>query len=131
HEGQVRKSGEPYITHPVAVAQILADLGLGPITIAAALLHDTVEDTDYSEEQLRTEFGDEIAMLVDGVTKLDKLKFGETAEAETLRKMVVAMSKDLRVLLIKLSDRLHNARTWGFMPAESAARKAKETIEIY
>ncbi|MBX3312007.1 MAG: bifunctional (p)ppGpp synthetase/guanosine-3',5'-bis(diphosphate) 3'-pyrophosphohydrolase [Microbacteriaceae bacterium] len=131
HTGQFRRSGEPYITHPVAVAQILADLGLGPITIAAALLHDTVEDTDYSQEQLEEDFGDEIAMLVDGVTKLDKLKFGETAEAETLRKMVVAMSKDLRVLLIKLADRLHNARTWGFMPAESAARKAKETIEIY
>src|SRR5690606_14652263 len=95
HEGQLRKSGEPYITHPLAVAQILADLGIGPITIAAALLHDTVEDTDYSLEQLRADFGDEIAMLVDGVTKLDKLKYGDSAQAETVRKMVVAMAKDI------------------------------------
>lgn len=131
HEGQLRKSGEPYITHPLAVAQVLADLGIGPITIAAALLHDTVEDTDYSLTQLRTDFGDEIAMLVDGVTKLDKLKYGDSAQAETVRKMVVAMSKDIRVLVIKLADRLHNARTWGFVSTESATRKAQETLEIY
>lgn len=131
HDGQKRRSGEPYITHPVAVAQILADLGIGPKTIAAALLHDTVEDTEYTLDLLRADFGDEVAMLVDGVTKLDKLKYGDSAQAETVRKMVVAMSKDIRVLIIKLADRLHNARTWGFVPQESAARKAQETLEIY
>ncbi|MBL5975201.1 MAG: bifunctional (p)ppGpp synthetase/guanosine-3',5'-bis(diphosphate) 3'-pyrophosphohydrolase [Candidatus Leucobacter sulfamidivorax] len=131
HREQQRKSGEPYITHPLAVAQILADLGVAPVVIAAALLHDTVEDTDYSLDQLSAEFGDEIAMLVDGVTKLDKVKYGDSAQAETVRKMVVAMSKDIRVLVIKLADRLHNARTWGFMPPEKAKQKAQETIEIY
>jgi GTP diphosphokinase / guanosine-3',5'-bis(diphosphate) 3'-diphosphatase len=131
HRPQQRKSGEPYITHPLAVTKILAELGIGPITLAAALLHDTVEDTDYTLEMLRKEFGDEIAMLVDGVTKLDKVKFGDHAQAETVRKMVVAMSKDIRVLVIKLADRLHNARTWGFVPEESAKRKAQETLEIY
>ena len=131
HEGQVRRSGEPYITHPVAVAQILADLGIGPKTVAAALLHDTVEDTEYTLDELRADFGDEIGMLVDGVTKLDKVKYGDSTQAETVRKMIVAMSKDIRVLIIKLADRLHNARTWGFVPAETAARKATETLEIY
>jgi GTP pyrophosphokinase len=131
HEGQKRKSGEEYITHPLAVARILADLGSGPATIAAALLHDTVEDTAYSLEMLKGDFGDEVALLVDGVTKLDKVKFGDSAQAETMRKMVVAMSKDVRVLVIKLADRLHNARTWGFVPIESAKRKAQETLEIY
>lgn len=131
HASQSRKSGEPYITHPLAVAQILAELGIGAKTIAAALLHDTVEDTEYSIDRLRADFGDEIGMLVDGVTKLDKLKYGDSAQAETVRKMVVAMSKDIRVLIVKLADRLHNARTWGFVPAESAQRKAQETLEIY
>lgn len=131
HEGQKRRSGEPYITHPIAVAQILAELGIGPKTIIAALLHDTVEDTEYTLEQCRTQFGAEVAMLVDGVTKLDKVKYGDSAQAETVRKMIVAMSKDIRVLVIKLADRLHNARTWGFMPVESAQRKARETLEIY
>ncbi len=131
HASQKRRSGEPYITHPLAVAQILAELGLGPRAIAAALLHDTVEDTDYSLDQLREEFGGEVAMLVDGVTKLDKVKYGDAAQAETVRKMIVAMSKDIRVLLIKLADRLHNARTWGFVPPEKAAKKATETLEIY
>jgi guanosine-3',5'-bis(diphosphate) 3'-pyrophosphohydrolase len=131
HQGQKRKSGEDYITHPLAVARILADLGSGPATIAAALLHDTVEDTDYSLEQLRGEYGEEVSLLVDGVTKLDKMKFGDTAQAETMRKMVVAMSRDVRVLVIKLADRLHNARTWGFVSPESAKRKAQETLEIY
>ena len=116
HAGQKRQSGEPYITHPLAVAQILADLGIGSKTIAAALLHDTVEDTAYTLDQLRADFGDEVAMLVDGVTKLDKVKYGDSAQAETVRKMIVAMSKDIRVLIIKLADRLHNARTWGFVP---------------
>jgi GTP pyrophosphokinase len=131
HSEQLRKSGEPYISHPVAVSQILADLGIGATTIAAALLHDTVEDTPYSLEKLRNDFGDEVAMLVDGVTKLDKIKFGDSAQAETVRKMVVAMSKDIRVLVIKLADRLHNARTWKFVSEESAKRKAQETLEIY
>ncbi|MEN2740957.1 bifunctional (p)ppGpp synthetase/guanosine-3',5'-bis(diphosphate) 3'-pyrophosphohydrolase [Microbacterium sp. X-17] len=131
HEGQTRQSGEPYITHPLAVAQILADLGLGPKAIAAALLHDTVEDTGYPLDELRGRFGDEVAMLVDGVTKLDKVKYGDSAQAETVRKMIVAMSRDIRVLIIKLADRLHNARTWGFVPPEKAAKKATETLEIY
>lgn len=131
HRGQKRRSGEPYITHPVAVAQILADLGVTPVAVAAALLHDTVEDTEYSLEELTEEFGNEIAMLVDGVTKLDKVKYGESAQAETVRKMIIAMSKDIRVLVIKLADRLHNARTWGFVNPESAKRKASETLEIY
>ncbi|XPP26005.1 MAG: RelA/SpoT family protein [Leucobacter sp.] len=131
HSEQQRRSGEPYITHPVAVAQILAELGVAPVVIAAALLHDTVEDTDYSLDQLAADFGDEIAMLVDGVTKLDKVKYGDSAQAETVRKMVVAMSRDIRVLVIKLADRLHNARTWGFVAADSAKRKAQETLEIY
>jgi len=131
HRGQKRQSGEPYITHPLAVAQILAELGLGPRAIAAALLHDTVEDTGYPLDELQAEFGDEVALLVDGVTKLDKVKYGESAQAETVRKMIVAMSKDIRVLVIKLADRLHNARTWGFVPPEKAKRKATETLEIY
>ncbi|NBY51173.1 MAG: bifunctional (p)ppGpp synthetase/guanosine-3',5'-bis(diphosphate) 3'-pyrophosphohydrolase [Actinobacteria bacterium] len=131
HRGQLRKSGDPYITHPVAVAEILVEFGLDPATIAAALLHDTVEDTNYSSEKLRDDFGDEVANLVEGVTKLDRLTYGPTAEAETVRKMVVAMAKDIRVLVIKLADRLHNARTWQFVEPESSARKARETLDIY
>jgi len=131
HQGQLRKSGDPYITHPVAVATILAELGMTPPTLAAALLHDTVEDTDYPLSELRREFGDEIALLVDGVTKLDKVTYGDAAQAETVRKMVVAMAKDIRVLVIKLADRLHNARTWKYVSAASAQRKARETLEIY
>ncbi len=131
HEGQLRKSGEPYITHPIAVAEILADIGLDEATLIAALLHDTVEDTEYSLEQLTSDFGSEVAGLVDGVTKLDKLTYGPNAEAETLRKMVIAMSRDIRVLVIKLADRLHNAQTWGFVSPESSARKARETLDIY
>jgi GTP pyrophosphokinase len=131
HAGQKRKSGDPYITHPVAVATILTELGMTPATLAAALLHDTVEDTQYALEDLRRDFGDEVAMLVDGVTKLDKVKYGDAAQAETVRKMVVAMAKDIRVLVIKLADRLHNARTWRYVPQASAERKARETLEIY
>ena len=131
HTGQLRKSGEDYITHPVAVTQILAELGLNEVTLIASLLHDTVEDTPYSLTQLRVDFGDEIANLVDGVTKLDKLTYGPTAEAETVRKMVIAMSRDIRVLVIKLADRLHNARTWSYVSSESAQRKARETLDIY
>lgn len=131
HRGQVRKSGDPYITHPVAVATILAELGMTPPTLAAALLHDTVEDTSYSLDALEADFGSEIAGLVDGVTKLDKVTYGEAAQAETVRKMVVAMARDIRVLVIKLADRLHNARTWRYVSAASASRKARETLEIY
>ncbi len=131
HEGQLRKSGDAYITHPLAVATILAELGMTENTLAAALLHDTVEDTDYTLDGLRAEFGDEVAMLVDGVTKLDKVTYGEAAQAETVRKMVVAMARDIRVLVIKLADRLHNARTWRYVSVESAQRKARETLEIY
>jgi len=131
HRGQQRRSGDPYITHPVAVATILAELGFDGATLAAALLHDTVEDTEYSLDQLTEEYGEEIAMLVDGVTKLDKVKYGDAAQAETVRKMVVAMAKDIRVLVIKLADRLHNARTWKYVTSSSAERKARETLEIY
>lgn len=131
HRGQRRKSGDPYITHPVAVATILAELGMTVPTLAAALLHDTVEDTDYGLDQLTAEFGDEVAGLVDGVTKLDKVTYGEAAQAETVRKMVVAMARDIRVLVIKLADRLHNARTWKYVSQASAERKARETLEIY
>jgi GTP pyrophosphokinase len=131
HKGQLRKSGDPYITHPVAVAEILLDFGLDAKSIAAALLHDTIEDTSYSQESLRRDFGLEVASLVDGVTKLDRLTYGPTAEAETVRKMVVAMAKDIRVLVIKLADRLHNARTWQYVEPESAERKARETLDIY
>ena len=131
HEGQTRKSGEEYITHPIAVAQILAELGIGAKTLIAALLHDTVEDTDYTLAEVESDFGAEVAMLVDGVTKLDRITYGESAQAETVRKMIVAMSRDIRVLVIKLADRLHNARTWGFVAPETAERKARETLEIF
>jgi GTP diphosphokinase / guanosine-3',5'-bis(diphosphate) 3'-diphosphatase len=130
HEGQQRKSGDPYITHPLAVATILAELGMDTTTLVAALLHDTVEDTDYPLDKLRAEFGEEVAHLVDGVTKLDKVEFGNAAEAESIRKMVVAMARDPRVLVIKLSDRLHNMRTMQFLPPEKQAKKARETLEV-
>ena len=131
HTGQKRKSGDPYITHPVAVTTILAELGASGATLIAGLLHDTVEDTEYTLEQLTEDFGEEVAELVDGVTKLDKVTYGEHAQAETVRKMVIAMAKDIRVLVIKLADRLHNARTWRFVSRESSAKKAKETLEIF
>ncbi|WP_207344041.1 bifunctional (p)ppGpp synthetase/guanosine-3',5'-bis(diphosphate) 3'-pyrophosphohydrolase [Arthrobacter sp. E3] len=131
HEGQKRKSGDPYITHPVAVATILAEMGMTGSTLAAALLHDTVEDTTYTLDELEREFGTEIMLLVDGVTKLDKVEFGAAAQAETVRKMVIAMAKDIRVLVIKLADRLHNARTWRFVSAASSGKKARETLDIF
>ncbi|MFG1819938.1 RelA/SpoT family protein [Kribbella sp. NPDC049174] len=131
HTGQLRKSGDAYITHPLAVATILAELGMTAPTLCAALLHDTVEDTPYTVDELTRDFGEEIAMLVDGVTKLDKVKYGESAQAETIRKMVVAMAKDIRVLVIKLADRLHNMRTLGFLRQEKQERIARETLEIY
>jgi GTP diphosphokinase / guanosine-3',5'-bis(diphosphate) 3'-diphosphatase len=131
HRDQKRKSGDPYITHPLAVATILAELGMNTETICAALLHDTVEDTPYTLAELRGEFGEDVAALVDGVTKLDKVKYGESAEAETVRKMVVAMSRDIRVLVIKLSDRLHNMRTLRYLSREKQERKSRETLEIF
>lgn len=131
HRDQKRRSGEPYITHPVAVASILADLGMPASTLSAALLHDTVEDCGYSLDALREDFGDEIALLVDGVTKLDKVTYGEASAAETVRKMVVAMARDIRVLVIKLTDRLHNMRTLRWLPEEKQQKKARETLEIY
>ena len=131
HRDQKRRSGEPYITHPLAVATILAELGMTAPTLSAALLHDTVEDTGYTLEALREDFGDEVASLVDGVTKLDRVKYGQSSAAETVRKMVVAMARDIRVLVIKLADRLHNMRTLQFMPPDKQEKKARETLEIY
>jgi GTP diphosphokinase / guanosine-3',5'-bis(diphosphate) 3'-diphosphatase len=131
HRQQTRRSGDPYITHPLAVAAILAELGMTPPTLCAALLHDTVEDTSYTLDRLRADFGDEVAQLVDGVTKLDKVKYGDSAQSETIRKMVVAMSKDIRVLVIKLADRLHNMRTLRYLSDDKQVRVARETLEIY
>jgi GTP pyrophosphokinase len=131
HGSQKRRSGDPYITHPLAVTTILAELGMTPPTLCAALLHDTVEDTDYTMDALRREFGDEVALLVDGVTKLDKVKYGDSAQAETIRKMIVAMSKDIRVLVIKLADRLHNMRTLRYLKQEKQERISRETLEIF
>lgn len=133
HKGQLRKSGEPYIIHPVETAKILAQLGMDEQTIVAGLLHDVVEDTPYTEEQLTEEFGSEVALLVDGVTKLGNLVFEtkEEAQAENMRKMFLAMSKDIRVLIIKLSDRLHNMRTIDYMPPNKIKEKCRETLEIY
>ena len=133
HAGQTRKSGEPYITHPVAVAQVLAEQGLDVETLVAAILHDTIEDTPLSRQDLATQFGETVAELVDGVTKLDKLRFADRQEAaaESFRKMLLAMSRDLRVILIKLADRLHNMRTLGAQSAEARRRIAIETLEIF
>lgn len=133
HEGQKRKSGEAYITHPVAVTTHLARLGLGTATLVAALLHDVVEDTRASLDDIRVGFGDEVAHLVDGVTKLDRLRVEskQQQQAETLRKMILAMAKDIRVLVIKLADRLHNMETIGHMPREKQKRIAQETLDIY
>jgi GTP pyrophosphokinase len=131
HRGQKRKSGDPFITHPLAVTTILAELGMTPPTLCASLLHDTVEDTPYTLAELRDDFGDEVAHLVDGVTKLDRVVYGESAQAETVRKMVVAMARDIRVLVIKLADRLHNMRTIKYVKPASAERSARETLEIY
>lgn len=133
HAGQTRKSGEPYITHPVAVARVLAEQGLDVETLIAAILHDTIEDTPLTRGCIEAEFGETVAELVDGVTKLDKLHFRDRQEAaaESFRKMLLAMSRDLRVILIKLADRLHNMRTLGAKNADSRARIARETLEIY
>ena len=131
HAGQTRKSGDAYITHPLAVTTILAELGMTEATLCAALLHDTVEDTSYTLTQLTHEFGEEIALLVDGCTKIDKVKYGESAKSETIRKMVVAMSRDIRVLVIKLADRLHNMRTLHYLRPDKQSRIASETLEIF
>ena len=133
HEGQLRKSGEPYIIHPMAVVIILAELGLDELTLVAGLLHDVVEDTPYTDQQLQAEFGEEVQVLVDGVTKLGNIKYDtkEERQAENLRKMFLAMSKDIRVLIIKLADRLHNLRTINYMTEEKILEKCNETIEIY
>ena len=130
HKGQLRKSGDPYITHPLAVATILAELGMDSTTLIAALLHDTVEDTGLTLDDVTKDFGEQVAHLVDGVTKLDKVRYGAAAEAETIRKMIVAMARDPRVLVIKLADRLHNMRTLRFLPPEKQERKARETLEV-
>jgi guanosine-3',5'-bis(diphosphate) 3'-pyrophosphohydrolase len=131
HGDQRRRSGDLYITHPLAVATILADLGMDTTTLVAALLHDTVEDTPYTLEDVREEFGEDVEHLVDGVTKLDKIKYGEAAEAETIRKMIVAMARDPRVLVIKLADRLHNMRTLRYLRPEKQERIATTTLEIF
>ncbi|MFJ4622922.1 RelA/SpoT family protein [Streptomyces sp. NPDC088812] len=130
HRGQMRKSGEPYITHPLAVTLILAELGAETTTLTASLLHDTVEDTDVTLEQVREEFGEEVRYLVDGVTKLEKVDYGAAAEPETFRKMLVATGNDVRVMSIKLADRLHNMRTLGVMRPEKQARIAKVTRDV-
>ena len=133
HEGQVRRSGEKYIIHPVEVANILAELELDVESIAAGLMHDVVEDTEVTNDQMKSMFGEEIAKLVDGVTKLGKIayKTKEENQAENLRKMFMAMGDDIRVVLIKLADRLHNMRTLKFMPPYKAVIKSKETLEIF
>ncbi|MEX2487078.1 MAG: HD domain-containing protein, partial [Nitriliruptoraceae bacterium] len=133
HEGQRRKSGDDYITHPVAVATELAGLGLGTATLCAALLHDVVEDTPATLDEIREGFGDEVGQLVDGVTKLDRIQVEskQQQQAETLRKMILAMAQDIRVLVIKLADRLHNMETIDFMPREKQKRIAQETLDIY
>src|SRR5439155_7562848 len=133
HRGQKRLSGEDFIEHPVAVATILADLGMEPITLQAALLHDVVEDTDLGIEDIQGGFGERVAALVDGVTKLDRIKFRsrEQEQAENVRKMIIAMAQDIRVLLIKLADRLHNMRTLEVFSRQKQQEKATETLEIY
>ncbi|MEV7611367.1 HD domain-containing protein [Streptomyces sp. NPDC089799] len=130
HRGQMRKSGEPYITHPLAVTLILAELGAETTTLTASLLHDTVEDTDVTLDQVRAEFGDEVCFIVDGVTKVEKIDYGAAAEPETFRKMLVATGNDVRVMSIKLADRLHNMRTLGVMRPEKQARIAKVTRDV-
>ena len=133
HANQKRASGEPYFIHPCAVAEILVELGLDPATIAGALLHDVIEDTPFTAEDIRREFGEEVLTLVSGVTKLDKIVFKsqEEEEAENFRKIFVAMAKDIRVIIIKLADRLHNMRSLNYLSEERQQKMAKETLGIY
>ena len=133
HDGQFRSSGEEYVCHPLSVAIILAEIGMDTPTIEAAILHDAVEDTDATLKDLLREFGREVTDLVDGVTKIDKLNFGtyEEQQAENIRKMLIALGKDARVIIIKLADRLHNLRTIDALPAEKRLRIAKETMDVY
>ena len=133
HDGQMRSSGDPYITHPVAVAGILADMRLDHETLMAALLHDVIEDTHHSKETLSVEFGETVGELVEGVSKLDKIHFSSKQEAqvENFRKMLMAMVQDIRVILIKLADRTHNMRTLGSLRPDKRRRIARETLEIY
>ena len=134
HKGQLRKSGEPYFIHPVETAAILARMGMGSITITAALLHDVYEDTNVTLEEIRKEFGKEVAFIVEGVTKLGRVQLKGSDEEyflENLRKMFLAMAQDVRVVLIRLADRLHNMRTLQFHPSKKQQRIAKETMEIY
>lgn len=133
HEGQMRKSGDRYITHPLAVAHILADLRLDHQSLMAAMLHDVIEDTGIPKDALAEQFGDDVAELVDGVSKLTQIEFRSRAEAqaENFQKMTLAMARDIRVILVKLADRLHNMRTLGPMPYEKRQRIATETLDIY
>lgn len=133
HEGQYRVSGEPFVDHPLGVAMILADLELDIISIVASMMHDVVEDTEITSEDIRKEFGDEVAHIVEGVTKLTRMQFKtkEDQQAESLRKMFVAMAEDIRVVLIKLADRLHNMRTLNYLKKEKRKEKSRETLEIY
>jgi len=138
HKGSNRKDGSPYINHPLSVAKIINDWGFDDLTVCAALLHDVVEDTNYKSEDLKKSFGEEITFLVDGVTKIDTLKYNpgeepdrEKSQAENMRKLVVALAKDLRVIFIKLADRLHNMRTLGALSLKQQKRISAETIDIY
>jgi len=133
HEGQMRRSGDRYITHPLAVAHILADLKLDHQSLMAAMLHDVIEDTGIPKDALSDQFGEDVAELVDGVSKLTQIEFRSRAEAqaENFQKMTLAMARDIRVILVKLADRLHNMRTLGPMPYEKRLRIATETLDIY
>ncbi|MBO7218147.1 MAG: bifunctional (p)ppGpp synthetase/guanosine-3',5'-bis(diphosphate) 3'-pyrophosphohydrolase, partial [Clostridia bacterium] len=133
HQGQLRKSGEEYYIHPLNVAKIIVSLGMDSESIAAALLHDVVEDTETTSEQIKQKFGEDVALLVDGVTKIGRIQYvsREQQQAESLRKMLIAMGKDIRVIVIKLADRLHNMRTIDFMPEQKQLDKSLETIEVY
>ncbi len=133
HKGQSRRSGEPYLSHPLEVANMLADLKMGPVTLAAGLLHDVLEDTAVTPLQLRQAFGQEVALLVEGVTKISRVQESspERQQAETIRKIILAMTSDLRVIFIKLADRLHNLKTLKFLSADKQKRIGKETLEIY
>ena len=130
HAGQVRRSGEPFVMHPLEVAKICAELRQEPSVIVAAILHDVLEDTGATRDEVAAEFGEEVALLVDGVTKLSRIQFGtrEEAQAETYRKMILSMAQDVRVILVKLADRMHNLRTIGALPKQKQVTKSRETL---